>query len=398
MTILISSASYVFSDELPGGEFQVVHAIVSHLAARGHRLHVFAPRVELRQPIPNVKTYAFSRYDFLNRTDYARYRWNWWVFSVQTYLQARKLLRKERIDVIHHIRPAFPEKFSLCWSLGCPFVYGPVSLPGNISAVTSRHPQYGPVVALQNRAADRLDMTLGRILWRRTLRHASSVPVSVPQTWEAIPEIPRDRSCLIPLGTDTTMFHPPPYTFDPDPPVILYAGNLIPAKGVDNLVRAFVRVHAALPRLRLVVAGDGSEAASLARLAVDLGVADHVEFLGSVSFSEMPSHYRNCTLFCLPTLSEAFGISLLQAMASGRPVVATRVGGIPSFVEHGRSGLLVPPKDPESLAAALLDLLTDPDRRREIGCYNRTICVERYDLNRIVDRIESVYREISIRF
>ncbi len=396
MHILISSGSYVFSDHVPGGEFQVAHALVERLARRGHRLWALAPRVSLRQAIPGAEVREVGPYDLLDRRRYAPYHWRWWAFAWGAYREAEAIARRARVDVVHHIRPAFPGRFSLCWRLDAPFVYGPMSLPMSASLPEGAESASAPPQDLRDRVeaklVDRLNMTAGAYLWDRTLERAASVPVSVPAMRAYLPASCADRSPVIPLGVDTTVFRP---GGEETADEILYAGNLLRTKGVQYLLEAMPEVIRQVPAARLILAGGGPDRPFFEALADRRGVGDRVRFAGSVPFDEMAPLYGRCSVFCLPTLAEAFGISLVQAMACGRPVVASRVGGVPEVVRDGETGLLVPPRSPDLLAAALVRLLSDADLRRTMGARGRRLCEEIYDWEAVVDRVEAVYRDVA---
>jgi len=402
MNILFSSTSYVFSDHIPGGEYQVAHAIVSGLAARGHNIHIIVPKAKLREPIPNVTIHEISGYDFVERENYFSYRWNWWTFTIRSYRLAKKLIREHPIDIVHHIRPAFLEKFSLCWRLPLPFVYGPVSLPMTHSlppgtAMPGETGKTSAIGKLKNKLIDKLNFTVGKWLWDRMMETAASVPVSVPPTRDYLPDCCQTKSPIIPLGVDPNEFSPAPSETSFHAPEIFYAGHLVAAKGVDYLVKAMQKVHERIPNARLVLAGDGFERPRLKTMAKDLGIENQVEFLGPVPFTQMPDLFRRCTIFCLPTLAEAFGLSLLQAMASGKPIVASAVGGIPYFVEDGKSGHLVPSCNVEALSDALIDLLQHPEKMATMGKHNRTLIEQHYSWNPIVTQIEALYNEVLNR-
>ena len=395
MNILISSASYIFSDHIPGGERQIVHAIISRLAARGHQLYVLVPFKRLRREIPNVTVYEIGRYDFDGSDSYWNYHWNWWKFSAMAYWRAKELCKRKRIDVIHHLLPAFSGKFSLCWKLGVPFVYGPLFLSWKASSDDEavrwrRHHRIDPLL---DRVMDRLNMTLGRYLWKRTVAKASSLPVSVRKALDLLPRERHQDAPLISLGVDTDRFRPAlaPGSQQPE---VLFAGNLEHRKGVDHLLRALSIVIKHIPDAYLTLLGTGRNEAKFKRLAEEMGISGNVSFKGAVPFDQVVTYYQGCRVFCLPSLGEPFGISLLQAMACGKPVISTRAGGVPEFVEDGRSGILVPPGDVERLADALLALLRDPDLCHRIGAYNRQLCLELYSWDVVVGRIESIYRNV----
>ena len=393
MNILISSGSYIFSDYLPGGEYQIAHAIVSRLARRGHRLYVLAPLKRLRQEIPNVTVCEIEGYNFVESDSYWHYHWRWWTFSAIAYWKARRLCKLRQIDIIHHIRPSFPVKFSLCWALSTPFVIGPLDLPWRASGRGDavRWQRHGFVDPLLDRVLDRLNMTLGRYLWRKTLERAFAVPISVQGAQDMLP-LQHQDAALIPLGVDTDRFCPPREVQKSE---ILFAGMLERRKGLDYLLRALPAVLKRIPGAHLTVVGGGRSDAEFRRLAEEMGVSKHVTFEGAIPFDRVATYYQRCEVFCLPSLGEPFGISLLQAMSCGKPVVSTRAGGVPDFVEDGRSGILVPPADAEQLADALQRLLGDAELCRRIGTYNRQICLERFSWDAVADRLEEVYRSAA---
>lgn len=152
-----------------------------------------------------------------------------------------------------------------------------------------------------------------------------------------------------------------------DEPLVLFTGNLIPRKGVDVLLRAFAQVLPEVPTARLAIAGRvpiGSPVDYRARyqaLAVELGIAARAHFLGFVA--DVPPLVADADALVLPSLQEPFGRSIIEAMALGAPVVASRVGGIPEILEDGQDGLLVAPGDVGELASALRQVLSDADLR-----------------------------------
>lgn len=148
-------------------------------------------------------------------------------------------------------------------------------------------------------------------------------------------------------------------------PVIVSTGRLEPEKGHEYLIRAMPRVLKHYPSARLVIAGDGSLEPKLHDLARSLGIEQSVELAGFVN--DIPALLARADLFVLPSLSEALGISLLEAMAAGVPSVASDTGGIPEIITPGVDGLLVPPGDSNKIAVAMLSLLGDRSLASLIG-------------------------------
>lgn len=148
---------------------------------------------------------------------------------------------------------------------------------------------------------------------------------------------------------------------------IMYTGRLLTLKGLNHLLEAFAGIHRAVPGTHLTLVGDG-DVAKWSEIARQSGVPkDSLTFAGRKTYEEMPGMYARADVFVLPSMSESMPLSLLEAMACGRPCVASRVGGIPEIVEHGRTGLLVKPGDPGELEGALSELVRDAGLRARIG-------------------------------
>jgi glycosyltransferase involved in cell wall biosynthesis len=178
----------------------------------------------------------------------------------------------------------------------------------------------------------------------------------------------------------------------PEGPIIGTVGRLVPIKGHTWLVRAVARVVVEFPQTCVVLVGDGPLLGELKDLAAELGISPHVVFLGTRH--DIPECLAVLDLFVLPSLNEGMGRALLEAMAVGCPVVATRVGGIPDIVADGTTGLLVPPRDDRALAEAILTLLWDRSRRAAYGEAARRHVDGRFDVETMVRNIERLYDEV----
>jgi glycosyltransferase involved in cell wall biosynthesis len=395
MKILISAGSYVFSDYLPAGEIQIANDIVNRLAGRGHKVYVFAPLADLKTKIPNIEVFEIGKYDFINSKKYADYLWNWWKYSVKSYLKCKELFRKERIDVVHHIRPAYPRKFSLCWKIPAPFIYGPISLPitGKGTSRRLRWEKSSLLNKIKSKMVDRLEMTVGQHLWLKTLSRAYCTPVSVTKTLDLLPKRSLQQAPIIPLGVDTRKFNCVNIEKTSQSLIIFFAGTIESYKGIKYLLKGMQIVQKSYPDVKLILAGAGREFEHFKALAEKLGLNGNVEFLGPVDFNNMPKLYQKCDIFCLPSMFEAFGMSIIQAMSCGKPVVSTRVGGIPEIIKEEKSGMLVPPGDAESLACAIIRLAKNKTLRQKMGVYNRKLCTAKYDWDVIVGRFEEIYEK-----
>ncbi len=172
----------------------------------------------------------------------------------------------------------------------------------------------------------------------------------------------------------------------------MFVGRLTPVKGVDVLLRAVRLVHAQEPDFRLRIAGSGACMGDLRELTRSLEIDGCVEFLGDVS--DTAKCLRQSSMLVLPSRSEGLSIAILEAMGVGLPVIATRVGGTPEAVEHGRTGILVEPESVEELAGAILKLWREPELARRLGHAGRARAESLFDVRAMVARYEAVYLEV----
>lgn len=301
-----------------------------------------------------------------------------------------QLLRLSDIDLVHLHYPFYA---------GAEFV----ALSGRPYIVTYHHDvEFGGVVGWATRLHAR---TVGRWVLRRAarlcptsldyLRHSAAGDLCASRS---------DQIIELPNGVDTYRFLPGPVDVAPrrqwaipdEAFVLLFVGTLDRAhyfKGVPTLLRAIART----PSVHALLVGDGDLRSSYECLATSLGVAERVRFTGSVSAAELPELYHAADALMLPseTRGEAFGMVLLEAMASGRAVIASDLPGVRAVVDDGRDGLLVPPGDPEALAAAVQRLADNsPQQRLAMGMAGRRKVESRYSWNRIADRLDSVYANV----
>jgi glycosyltransferase involved in cell wall biosynthesis len=168
---------------------------------------------------------------------------------------------------------------------------------------------------------------------------------------------------------------------------VLYVGRVERTsrwKGLHVLVDSLPLLREIVPDARLEVVGDGDDVPALQARAARLGVGDLIDWHGPVEHDRLPHFYRRAGVTVLPSLteSESFGMTLVEAMASGCPVVGSAVGGIPFVIRDNVDGLLVAPGDPSALAEALAAVLTDPDRAASLGAAGREAATSRWDWNR----------------
>jgi len=216
------------------------------------------------------------------------------------------------------------------------------------------------------------------------------------------------RAHLVPPGVDADLFSPPAAAATRST-TVLYVGRVERTsrwKGLQVLVDALPSLRRQVPDVRLSIVGDGDDVPHLQAQAAQLGVADLVDWHGQVPHADLPRHYREAGVTVLPSLteSESFGMTLVEAMACGSPVVGSAVGGIPFVVRDGVDGLLVPPGDASALADGLAGVLTDPARAAALGAAAREAATGRWDWShqrdttlRVIEAAAGVGRERSTR-
>ncbi|MFD3380914.1 MULTISPECIES: GT4 family glycosyltransferase PelF [unclassified Streptomyces] len=212
--------------------------------------------------------------------------------------------------------------------------------------------------------------------------------------WEERGGADPDKIRTVYNGVDPAAFpHAGP---EPDVPTLTWCGRVDPIKDLETLLRAYAMVRAELPETRLRLFGPvppGGEAykTKLEKLAAELGATDGLTFEGRIS--EVWRAYAAGHVVMLSSISEGFPFSIIEAMSCGRTTVSTDVGGVSEAV--GDTGLVVPPREPEKMAAAALVLLRDDERRLELGQLSRQRVIERFTLRRSVDAFRTIYQELA---
>ena len=207
-------------------------------------------------------------------------------------------------------------------------------------------------------------------------------------------------SLMISPGVDADAFTPGRLPPSAAAPSLLFVGRLERSsawKGVDYLLRAFTLVHQEIPEARLTLVGDGDARQGLERLAETLGVRGAVDFAGFLGGDDLVEAYRSASMLVLPSLTDAesFGMTLVEAMACGRPVIGSRIGGIPDVIEDEVTGLIVPPGDASALAAACLRILRDGELADRLGARGREEVVQSHRWATGLERYLELFRRLT---
>ncbi len=377
----------------PGGVERHVAELAPRLAARGHRVEVFTselyrefPWQKLDPSVPREERTAFGavhrlpvrtlpgelHYTFFRGLDRALDRAEPEIVHAHTYgthqvaVAARRRRRK-----------------------GTPFVL-------------TAH--FHPIWSIEGGwVRRRLRATYDRVVAAPVVQEASRLVVQTREEERLVRALgfPLPPVVVIPPGYAPPALEPlPPGSFAArfglPGPFVLFVGRLASNKGLLRLVEAFAPLARSDATSTLVLVGeDGGMGAAVDRTVHDLGLDGRVRRLGHlVDEAALAAAYREARVAVLPSDYEAFGLVLLEALAQGTPVIASRVGGIPEIVEDGRSGLLVPPGDVGALAAALARLWADPQLGRRLGEHGRDQVVPRFTWEALADRVDALYREL----
>jgi glycosyltransferase involved in cell wall biosynthesis len=357
---------------------------VNQLAAQGHDITVIAPAGE--RPDGELPYHFIPVPAPLFRKNQAR----WVTLSISFAQALRRLEAKTHIDLVH-----FTDAREAMWS-------------------SSRIPRIGNIndtysAALDTAAGYRQHYRDWLIRWAYyhfvhqceawTLPHLDAVIANSHFTSQVI----QSEYHLHPHKLHTCYKSVDASFFTPvleqrirtlsHPPRVLCIGGNLQRKGIPDLIEASQSVLADLPNTEFWIAGQDPATPEMIRLCKRLGVADHFFFLGSKTQQELLDLYTQVDVFAMPSLTEAFGVVFLEAMAAGIPVVGTTVGGIPEIIQDRRNGRLVPPGHPGALAQVLLDILKDPNLQ---ACYRQAglATVQEFSVARMMGCTYEVYRQV----
>jgi L-malate glycosyltransferase len=353
-----------------GGSGVVATELAVALAARGHRVRLFTfapphrPSTGVCLHLVDVFAYPLLRYPPYDLALASAI-----VDSVE---------REGPLDVLH-VHYAVPHAISAFLArsiLGRESFATVTTLHGTDISIVGSDPAYATVTRFGIEQSD------GVTAVSESLRNETLEVLGV-----------RQEIAVIPNFVDGSVFRPLPRK-PGEGFRLVHASNFRSVKRPLDVIRIFAAVQREVP-CRLSLVGDGPERPAALELARELDIHNSVDFHGSV---QVPSEIlAGADVFLLPSETESFGLSALEALACEVPVVATRVGGLGEVVDDGRSGHLLPVGDVSAMADATLALLRDPDRRRAFGAYGRARALQRFSRERVVDLYEGFYEATRAR-
>ena len=241
------------------------------------------------------------------------------------------------------------------------------------------------------------------VLINKVLNNADSIIAASTKTYETCREIVEDPSKvhLIPNGVDVNRFN----TFLDgsrirkklglkDQAIVFTLRKHDSKYGIEFLIRAAAIVKRIHPKIVFIIGGDGPLKNYHEKLAMLLGVSDIVIFTGEIPQEEMPFYYAMSDIAVTPSVQEAFGLVITEAMACGKPVIGTRVGGIPDQIIDGYNGFLVTPKNPLEIAQKICWMIENPDKANQMGLNGRKTVEEKFNFNKRTKDIFSLYKSL----
>jgi len=362
----------------PGGVINHISALEQHFTRMGHQVKIIAPASQAVSSLEDKLIPVGRPRPVPTSGSIARVTISLWLSS-----RIKAVLEAENFDIVHLHEPLMPMLCTTVLRLSNTANIGTF----HASSVQSWHEFMG-----YNFGRPLSTMLLKR--WFRRLD--GKIAVSKPAMEYARKYFPGYYN-IIPNGIDLERFSPdvPPIDEFCDGKLnILFVGRLEKRKGLNYLLKAYKRVKREIPESRLIVVGPGTRLRRKYEKEVKQSRLEDVVFAGYASQDDLPRYYKTADIFCAPATGwESFGMVLLEAMALGKPVVASNIAGYASVVTHGEDGLLVPPKDEEELAQALLSLMSDKPLRQQMGDRGR-VKAQEYGWERIAKRVLDYYARV----
>ena len=366
---LVSPYDFAF----PGGVINHISSLEQYLTRMGHEVKVIAPASKAVSTfgdrfIPIGKPRSIPTSGSIARI----------TVSMRLASTIKRVLEEEKFDIVHLHEPFMP---MLC------------------SAVLrfSDALNIGTFHACDGSPGYNVGWPIGIIILKRR-RHKlhGKIAVSKPAMWFASKYVPGEYA-IVPNGVDTEHFSPdvsPIEEFCDGKQNILFLGRLEKRKGLNYLLKAYEQVKQEVPDSRLIVVGPGTRLRKKYERWIKRHDLKDIVLIGYAPYADLPRYYKTADVFCSPATSrESFGIVLLEAMAVGKPIVATNIAGYASVVSDGEDGVLVPPKDSKSLAGALVSVLRDKELQQRMGEKGKLKAAE-YSWEHVAQRVVDYYTKM----
>ncbi|MDK2781502.1 MAG: hypothetical protein PWR13_530 [Archaeoglobi archaeon] len=368
MQVLVAPAEFSFR----AGNYHVTYNLVKRINAK---FYVLASKID-----------DTAKRELSNKHELHELNTPLLLYPLKILIYGKKFV--EKVDLIHHMSPfAVGKDFNLlALSTDKPFVIGPVEIPHKFFDDEFEFLRL-PIFAKAFRES--------RLRYKLSMDTLERCDVAVAvnyQTKKLLSNlIDREKLVVIPIGVDLNVFK---YSPTPDNQEILSVGAHIMRKGFEYIILALKEITKEIPNIKLHLTSAGPRTEHLKQLVKKLDLNNNVIFWGRVTDKKIVELYKQCRIFVHPSLSEGFCHTTLEAMAVGRPVVSTKTNGS-EMIEHGKTGFLVPPADPEALAEAIMKLLSDYDLACKMGKRAREKVEKEYDWDIVAEKYYITYRELT---
>jgi len=361
-----------FPPEIGGIEMHV-YRLSKKLVQRGNKVTVIA-RYKIGKKPKNMIEYM----------DGIKIKWiysskNTKLNTITAWFKAFFMIINERVDVIH--------AHSIV----------PITTVGGIAKLILRKPLV--VTIHESHFIKGMSNPFYRILAKLSLSLTDSIITVSKDRYERAKGLVNKEIQLIPNSVDVKEFKPyksnilrEEYNIPPNFKIILYVGRLAPVKGVIYLIRAIPEIAKINKDIRFILIGEGPEKEQLLKEIQKMEIGNYVIFTGFKPNDQMPNYYNSADLVVLPSLIEATSISGLEAMACGKPLVCSSVGGLTEIIKDGYNGFLCKSKDPKDLARAINKALNSDISR--LGKNSRRLVEEKFTLKKITDKVLEVYKSV----
>lgn len=380
-----------------GAELQML-SLRQGLMERGHEVRLFASRVSPVEGYPQLADDTCfgttSKAQVLTQTA-----------NPSAYWQLRRVLREFRPDVVH-IRMFLWQLSPLILPLLNPFpcvyqtaVYKAICPAGTNLLPDGRRCEFSPGrVCLSSGCLTPQSWAMLMVQYQLWQRWRSAIDQIVALSYAMKGELEQAGLCPVEVIHNGVPVRSPRPALS-DPPTVVYAGRLVPEKGIDVLLRAFAIAQAQVPNAQLWLAGQGGAEGDLRQLAQALSISEQVTWLGHRSRSELEALFDQAWVQVVPSLwAEPFGNVTTEAMMRGTAVIASAMGAQPEIVKAGQTGFLVPPGDVNSLAGELVKLLQNRDLAESMGQAGRDRALTHFSEEQRTEQFLALYRRLQAHY
>jgi len=303
-------------------------------------------------------------------------------FIICQFIVVLKTIRRERIDLIHSH-----------WIIPQGFIGAMVQLCARIPHVTSIH---GTDIHIIHK------YSIMKPLIKFIAHFSNAITANSNHTFRLLKKnigVQNKIIRKIPMGINIQEYEGIKPFKNSELKTVLFVGRLIALKGISNLIKAIKIVQSKNCHVELIIIGEGPKRFELEKLANELSISSNTHFYGNINREKLYQSYKSADVLVLPSTivdgqTEGLGVVLLEAMASGTPVIGSNTGGIPDIIEDGVNGLLVTPGDPQALADAIIRILENPDLADRFRKAGLETVRERFSWDVITDQFVEVYQEI----